>query len=880
MRVPTSTYRLQINVDFPFARVRALLEYLRALGVGDVYFSPVFQARPRSTHGYDVINPAQFNREVGDEAEFQALSRDLHDRAMGILLDIVPNHMAASENNPWWRDILEHGPASLASRFFDVEWDAPGCNGHIVLPVLGRDLTDAVNDGEIRIAYQNGELVVAYFARTFPLDPATYSLALQDIHDISEPIIAASQTIPPRAVLATEQKQNRRDAGTALKHQLQQWVVEDSHQQDLDRALAGLTPQRVHEILDAQAYNLEFWRTGTRHLNYRRFFDITDLAGVRVEDPDVFATTHSLILELVRSAQIDGLRVDHVDGLRDPQSYLAELRASVGDTYIIVEKILAPDEQLRETWPVEGATGYEFIGLLAGFFCEPDGLSKLTQDYQKRTGSPPFSEIVYQKKRFVIDALFAGELLSLTNELARLASEVAVGVAETALRECIMEVTAALKVYRTYITGAVETYDRCVIREAVNAARHHAPNVPDEAYAFFKRVLFGEHIPEHLESRRLAFIANWQQFSGPAMAKGLEDTSFYTYNRLLALSEVGAHPEHTIASAERLHDVLARRLRRWPYALNASSTHDTKRSEDVRARIQVLTEFSERWRAALDRWIPRYTFPDANEQIMIYQTLLGVWPLHDTQLQSLPARLKVFLRKAAREAKKQTSWLDPDEKYEAALFDFANGLLLDRTFLSEFKPLQEDCAWFGALNSLAQLVIKLTAPGIPDVYQGNESWIFSLVDPDNRQPVDFAALQQEMNTLPDEITPVEAAAMLNNWRNGRIKMQTTRSGLHLRREKPQLFANGDYIALDVRGQYARNVVAYARRRGDTWVLAVTGRFYSQVARMPVGSAWADTMVVLPPSAPRVWRNVLTGERGSSMHLEQIFSVWPVAILVG
>ena len=764
MRAPTSTYRLQINADFTFAHVRELVDYFAALHVGDLYFSPVFQARPRSTHGYDVTNPAQFNREVGDEAQFEALSRELQSRGIGILLDIVPNHMAAMEDNPWWRDILEHGPASLASRFFDVDWQAPGCNGHIVLPVLGKDVDEAIDAHEITIAYQNSELVVRYFARAFPIDPATYHIALRDVPGIAEPLIAAAQAIAPRAVLSSEQKETRHQAGIALKHQLHEWVITLDNAHVLESSLAALPPQHVREVVEAQAYKLRFWRTGARELNYRRFFDITDLAGVRVEDPDVFTTTHSLILQLIHSNQIEGVRVDHVDGLRDPHQYLVELRKAVGDAYIIVEKILAPKEELRDDWPVEGTTGYDFVGLLAGFFCEPDGLARLTDDYTRRTAMPRFGDLVYEKKKLVMDQLFAGELRALGDELAHIVAAMDTECAAAPLRSCIAEVTASLDVYRTYITSDVDSYDKSVLKQAINLARHRAPDVSEKAYALFKRVLLGEDIPDHMIAKRTDFIANWQQFSGPVMAKGLEDTAFYTYNRLLALSEVGAHPNAIVASLERFHDVLSKRARRWPHAMNGSSTHDTKRSEDVRARIQVLTEMPERWQEALDRWIPRHDFPDANEQIMIYQTLLGVWPFQQTEEARLSDRLKIFLQKSAREAKNKTSWLNPDEQYETALVAFVNGLLHDETFLNEFRKLQSDVAWFGALNSYSQLVIKLTAPGVPDIYQGNESWVFSLVDPDNRRPVDFSPLQREANTLPAEITPVEASAMLHNWK--------------------------------------------------------------------------------------------------------------------
>jgi len=414
--------------------------------------------------------------------------------------------------------------------------------------------------------------------------------------------------------------------------------------------------------------------------------------------------------------------------------------------------------------------------------------------------------------------------------------------------------------------------------------------VPEDAFALLRRVLLGEDMPEHLEARRLDFVANWQQFTGPAMAKGLEDTAFYSYHRLIALSEVGAHPNAAMASARELHDTFEKRARRWPFTLNASSTHDTKRSEDVRARIQVLSEFTDEWQRALDAWLQRnarhhqrvgeLSAPDVNEEIMIYQTLLGVWPLHAAERAALGERMHTFLQKAAREAKHHTSWLEPHEDYEKALFEFTDRVLADSEFIADFEKLQTDVAWFGALNSLSQLVLKIGAPGVPDIYQGNESWIFSLVDPDNRRAVDFTALSSTLASLPADITPALAGGMLANWQDGRIKMHVTRSGLQLRRARLQLFKNGAYIPLERRGRFLRNVTAFARRRENEWALIVTGRFYSQVARLPVASAWGDTMIQLPHDAPRAWTNILTGEISDGAHVDTVFATLPFAILFG
>lgn len=882
MRIPTSTYRLQINAEFPFRRVRELADYFEALGVGDLYFAPVFQARARSPHGYDVTNPGQFNREVGDEPEFEQLSADVRARGMGLLLDIVPNHMAASEDNPWWHDILEHGPASHAAHFFDVAWDVPGAGSRIILPVLGRELDDAIAAGELGIALRDGEIAITYFQRRFPLDPATYGDVLRKVAGIDASIIEAADSIRPRTERSPQDREQRRATSLTLKQKLAEHPSIDIPQLD---------ETELRALIDRQAYRLAFWRTGTRNINYRRFFDITDLAGVRVEDPDVFATTHSLILELLRTGQIQGVRIDHVDGLRDPGGYLRDLRNAIGDEYVVVEKILAPNEDLREDWPVEGTTGYDFIGMMGGLFCDAEGLGKLTELYHRRTGMSAFDDLVYEKKKSVIDALFAGELQALTHELAAIARAAGSSLASDELAACITEVTACLPVYRTYISGDLEGPDRCIVKHAVTTARHRAPNVPETAFALLKCVLLGDDaLPAAARPLRADFIANWQQFTGPVTAKGVEDTAFYNYNRLIALSEVGAQPDSIVASATEFHEVIGKRAARWPYTMNASSTHDTKRSEDVRARILVLSEVPDVWDQAVERWnrlteshrrtVNGRPTPDANERLLIYQTLLGVWPLHKEEEAALPERLKLWLQKSVREAKLNSSWLEPNEAYEQALFDYTHALLRDATFQKDFAQLLDTVAWYGALNSLSQLVIKLGAPGVPDIYQGNESWVFALVDPDNRRPVDYDRLRRQLQTLPIDVNAQNAAALLRDWRDGRIKQHVTRSLLKLRRQRPDLFANGSYAGLEKHGRFARNVVPFVRRLNRQWVLVAAGRYFASIGPRPTGSAWADTSITLPPNAPAAWRNVLTGEVTDGRHLEAVFATLPFAVLEG
>jgi (1->4)-alpha-D-glucan 1-alpha-D-glucosylmutase len=458
-----------------------------------------------------------------------------------------------------------------------------------------------------------------------------------------------------------------------------------------------------------------------------------------------------------------------------------------------------------------------------------------------------------------------------------------------ALAACIAEVTAALHVYRTYIDDDVGAYDRCVIKHAVNAARHRAPHIPDPVYALLRNVLLNEELPAEAGAARARFIAGWQQFTGPVMAKGNEDTALYTYHSLIVLSEVGTLPGATTAAASEFHDIMKRRADRWPYTLSASSTHDTKYSEDVRARIQVLSELPDTWESALDRWsrlaapyrqlIDGHDCPDINEEILIYQALLGIWPLAASEVAAVPERLAKFLTKATREAKQHSSWGEPNEQYEGALIAFMRALVADTEFVTDVERLEETVAWFGALNSLSQLTVKLAAPGIPDFYQGNESWSFRLVDPDNRRAVDFAILEDRVVELPDAVMPADAAELLRAWQDGRIKLHVTQSGLRLRRNRPRLFTNGEYIPIAARGRFAGHVIAFARRLGEEWVLVVAGRYYSKLGPRPIANAWADTALELPPGAPRAWHNVLTGEVTNGAALEAVFATLPFAILI-
>jgi (1->4)-alpha-D-glucan 1-alpha-D-glucosylmutase len=904
VKSPVSTYRLQVNADFPFSAVRGLLEYFRDLGVSTLYFSPVFKARPRSPHGYDVTDPSKFSRDAGDEPEFAELSAAATAVGLNILLDIVPNHMAAAEDNPWWHDLLEHGPASMSAGFFDVDWNARDARQQVVLPLLGNELDTCLQKQEIKLELRNDELRLIYFARALPLDPQS-TAAIFDAarrHASGRAAEAAGElaenarAIPPRQVSSPERRAERKHASQALKAALRQKLATaDGLRAALQAALAEINGSgQLARLLEAQPYRLEFWRSGTRRINYRRFFDIADLAGVRVEDREVFEVTHTLTLELILGGQIDGVRIDHVDGLRDPLAYLVRLREAVGDTYVVVEKILAPGEDLRADWPVQGTTGYDFVGITSGLFAQPDGLNQLTEDYAQRTRLPSFPDIVYEKKKLVIHALFAGELNGLTTQVAQLLAKLGSPFGDDLISDALVEMSASLSIYRTYIRDQLASEDRNAIKQALTSARHRAPHLPDALLAALRNILLLEDLPAGLNPECLEFIISWQQFTGPVMAKGLEDTAFYTYHRLISLSEVGSHPEAIIGSTAQLHETIARRAERWPFTMNASSTHDTKRSEDVRARIHVLTEMAPEWIAALDRWtalnanhkhvVNDQRVPELNEEILLYQTLLGAWPLDESEHAGFSSRVQKFLLKALREAKNHSSWLDPDETYEQAVFAFADAVIKDPRFLDDFLPLQQEIAYYGALNSLSQLIVKLGVPGVPDFYQGNELWNFSLVDPDNRRPVDFPLRQNVLRELINDAATASAFArnLLAAWPDGRIKLYVTWIGLQLRRQNPGLFLHGEYIPLNAIGPLADHVIAFARRYEDRWVIFAATRFFRMLSapdRLPVGTMWNDTLLDLPTDCPANWQNILTNEPAEGKSLESFFGTLPFGIYV-
>jgi (1->4)-alpha-D-glucan 1-alpha-D-glucosylmutase len=878
-RAPRATYRLQFNSAFTFADARAIVGYLADLGISDIYASPILKARAGSTHGYDVVDAAALNPELGTEEEFDALHAEIQKRQLGLLLDIVPNHMAASPENAWWMSVLENGPHSRFLHFFDIDWSPVTTRGEtvnkVVLPILGKPYGEALESHEIQLAFDVDGFYFTYFDKRLPLNSRSYRNILRDCGGVElRELLEGDATIPNTKF---------------LKETLWRMYEQDEQfKAQLDEAVARLNRDEgvndLDELLDRQWYRLAYWRIASEKINYRRFFDVTDLVGVRVENPEVFESRNRRTLELIAEGKVTGLRIDHIDGLHDPIGHMQKLQRRLAGSstfYIILEKILARGETLPEEFPVAGTTGYDFCDALNNVFVNGEGLGQLDAFYRTFSGiTQSFDEIAYEKKKQVIHELFSGEMRQLGKQLASLAmsDRNARDFAPVDLTAALTEVTASLEVYRTYMRdGApIAEAERKCICNAVTRARERAGSTMDQRlFAFLERVLLVDP-PSYLMSERdhwLAFVMRWQQFTGRVMAKGVEDTSFYVYNRLVSLNEVGGDPgvSSDLDGLAQFHGHNARIERDWRDTLNATSTHDTKRSEDVRARINVISELPDVWSRQVRKWskmngaLRRDGIPHPNEELLVYQTLLGMWPLDEEEMPSVPDRLKQYLEKAAREAKTHTSWIAPNIAYEEALMSFATAILENQEFCEDFTRVQRRFAFHGFLNALSQVVLKATAPGAPDFYQGTELWDLSLVDPDNRRPVDYEKRASILRKLKN--TKINFDTLLRRWQDGRVKMYITWKLLELRaRTKLE-----GYEPIDG----GRNVCAF--RRGD--VLVAAPRFTTEISNaLPVAEKWGDRTLPIGGT----WTNIFTDAivEGERLPLAEVFEKFPVAVLCG
>ncbi len=868
-RVPLATYRLQFNAQFTFADARRVAGYLHALGICDVYASPLLRARKGSTHGYDVVDVASLNPELGTVEDFNALHAELERLGMGLILDIVPNHMAASDENAWWMSVLENGPQSRFLYYFDIER-----RDDKVLPILGRPYGEALEAGEIRLAFDADGFFFRYYDKRLPLGLHTYHLLLRECLVLlpSEGIGAEVNDLVQNDAVIT----NSRFVKDTL------WRLHEQAS-ELREALASVIarvngdPDLLDALLEAQWYRLAYWRIASETINYRRFFDVTDLIGVHVENPEVFEAHNQLVFALIADRKVSGLRIDHIDGLREPENYLAKLQTRLGDPfYVVVEKILAHGETLRP-FRCAGTTGYDFLDTANALFVDPRGLGRLTEIDRAYTGRTlSFEDLVYERKKQVLEQLFFGEMRAFGTHLAALAvaDRNARDFSPSELLAALIEITVCMPVYRTYIReAAVGEADRAILERAVAEARRRAPGVDARLFDFVAHVLLLE-LPPYIageQEKWLDFVLRWQQFTGRVMAKGVEDTAFYNDNRLISLNEVGGEPgrDASFDPVAELHAHNERIARDWPHTMNATSTHDTKRAEDARARINVLSEIPDAWQRELRKWtrinapLKSDGVPHPNEEMLLYQTLIGMWPLDDAEIEGVTQRLSRFLEKAMREAKTHSSWLMPNIEYEAAVQRFATSILAHTPFREAFSRFQRRIAFHGMLNSLAQVVLKTCSPGVPDFYQGTELWDFSLVDPDNRRPVDYEKRAAFLRDLPSPAT------LLRTWRDGRVKLFVTSRALAARTR----FHDAGYRAIDTG---TPNAVAF--HRGDG-ALVVVPRLTTQLVkppRFPLGEVWGDHALAVGGR----WRNVFTDEvvDGESLPLRNVFASFPVAIL--
>ena len=955
-RIPLSTYRLQFNRNFTFAQAAEIVPYLAALGISHCYASPYLRARPGSMHGYDIIDHHNLNPEIGSPEDYERFVSVLHDHGMGQILDIVPNHMGVmGADNAWWLDVLENGEASNYAEFFDIDWEPlkDELQGKVLVPVLGDQYGTILERGDLKLKFDEskGEFSIFYFQHRFPLNPKEYPRVLgpaadrlaQKVDGQNEnllelqSLIAAFGHLPGREEKQPDKRAERARDKEIHKRRLAA-LCERSHEtvQPIAETVESVNGtardpgsfEQLHELIKAQAFRLAYWRVAADDINYRRFFDVNDLAALRQENQQVFTETHTFVEQLLRHGKIDGLRIDHPDGLYNPREYFGRLQCGVealpnGQTcsakphYVIAEKILTDDEQLARDWPIHGTTGYEFAVLVNGLFVDPGAEEELDRTYEEFVGEHvAFRQLVYECKKLVMDRSLNSELNVLANHLSRIAlsDRHTCDFTVKSLRDALTEIVACFPVYRTYVAERdVSETDRKYIDEAVECAKLSSAAADLSVFDFIRDILLTRqaegHVP-YYERSVIHFAMRFQQYTSAVMAKGLEDTSFYRYNRLVSLNDVGGDPTRFGITPEEFHAETQQRAALWPSSMLSGSTHDSKRSEDVRARINVLSEMPDEWANHVFRWRElnqnfriressgssfASEVPSANDEYLLCQTLIGAWPLGQERERpgnSFVQRIADYMLKALREAKDRTSWANTNQAYEEGVSSFVKAVVGSERFRTDFLPFQRKVSHFGMLNSLGQTLIRMTAPGVPDVYQGNETWDFSLVDPDNRRAVDYGARQkglqqiQQMASSKSQLADV-VRTVIANLEDGCIKMYVLWQALKLRKRMPELFQEGAYIPVPVTGAKAKHAIAFVRKFARISVLVVVPRLCSQLTggelRLPLGQqVWGDSEIELQDLAGGEWVNLFTGEHhqpaGARLPISAMLHSFPVALL--
>ena len=951
-RIPRATYRIQLNAGFTFRDATSIVPYLASLGISHVYCSPYFRARAGSMHGYDVVDHNSFNPEIGNREDFERFVATLRAHQMGHILDIVPNHVGImGADNAWWMDVLENGAASIDAEYFDIDWTPanPALAHKVLVPVLGDSYGVVLECGEIELRFEpaGGSFAFFYHEHRFPLDPRTYprvlDRALAHVSNTAiENLRRAFGALPDRFDPTPEQIAERHRNKEEHKRQLAALCAANlavaAAIGAAVRSFAGdkheaASFDALHELLEQQAYRLAYWRVAADEINYRRFFDVNDLAALRVENEAVFDATHRLVLELVRAGKIDGLRVDHPDGLFDPAQYFQRLQSRIAGAdaadfgvageprqlpiYLIVEKITASFESLPPTWPVHGETGYHFANVVNRMLVDAATKARLDRVYQSFIGEHlEWQDVAYEAQHLVLRRSLASELNVVANRLARIAQadRRTRDFTFSSLRQALAEVIACFPVYRTYVSDSVSAEDRRYIDWAIAAAKTRRSVTEAPVFDFVRAALLVE-LPStsELMSRRIrTFAMKFQQVTAPVTAKGIEDTALYRFNRLVSLNEVGGEPAAYGSTVHAFHADAQHRARCWPHEMLATSTHDTKRSGDVRARISVLSEMTAVWRQTIERWsrfnrsrkreIEGRPAPSRNDEYLLYETLLGSWPVEEIDeaaASSYRQRIENYVIKAAREAKARTSWASVNAAYEEALVQFVRAILDRRNgnlFLADFVGFHRQVVRFGLLNALTQTLCKLTAPGVPDIYQGDELWDFSLVDPDNRRPVDYAKRSQLLQQLQQECGRAPQAewvrSLVAHLSDGRCKLYLIWKVLQFRRAHEALFRDGEYLPLRVTGDHAAKICAFARRHHERLAVVVAPRLYRRLlgerADPLFGSGtWGNTRIELPRGydAESALADVLSGgsvsvQLGSpaALAVGNALSRFPVALL--
>jgi (1->4)-alpha-D-glucan 1-alpha-D-glucosylmutase len=928
--IPLSTYRLQFCPAFGFKEARETIDYLAELGISCIYASPIFKPRKGSTHGYDLIDSNQLNPELGAKEEYELLLSAVERFGLSWLQDIVPNHMAFAGENQFLLDVLENGPSSRYFHFFDIDWNHPdeGFRGRLLAPFLGKYYGVSLLAGEIRLRYDEAGFSVRYYDLTFPVKIESYAAILthrlgllkRKLGRSSPDFLKLLGILGVLYVLknfsSTESSSERYDQINLVKVLLWELYTrnpEISRFVDDNLTAFNGTPgdpvsmRLLQNLLLEQFYRLSFWKVATEEINYRRFFNINELISLRMEDLSVLDHTHSLVFKLIQEGKITGLRVDHVDGLFDPTLYLWTVRGKAADIYMVVEKILAPDEEIPDFWPVQGTTGYDFMNLVNGIFCEQKNERAFDRIYAGFSGlSTPVEELVFQMKNLIAEKHMAGDVENLALLIKNISNRYSLGsdITLNGLRSSIKQIMAMFPVYRTYLDkDSFRWRDRIFVHQAVKRVKDKNPDFLYEL-SFIEELLlpeFGEQLSGEERDEWLKTVMRFQQFTGPLMAKGVEDTVLYVYNRLISLNEVGAEPSRFGFPVRAFHDFNGNAVRRHPHSMKATCTHDTKRGEDVRARINVISELPREWASSLKTWsrlnrkhkqrVGETEAPDANIEYFLYQTLIGALPFGDYDHEDFLGRIEQYILKAAREAKAHTSWLRPSTEYENALTTFVEAILNParaNPFLQAFLPFQHKIALYGIWNSLSQTLLKIACPGVPDFYQGTELWDLSLVDPDNRRPVDFELRGRLLNEIIGRDGELASLIqeLLDSREDGRIKLFTIHRALGARRKHPRLFLDGSYEPLRTAGTFRSQVVCFARRHEDCWAIVAAPRLLTKVVKPPVAplgpDVWRDTRIQIPKKAPSTWVNVFTGELREdkrSLPVGEIFKRFPLALFI-